>query len=339
MTIAPMKRGWCPSLYQPMESGDGLLVRVRPPAARLTAHHARALAAAAGRFGSGTMELTQRGNVQVRGLSPASVGPFAAAMVAAGLAEADPAAEARRVVMGPVLLGDDPGMDAGATALVARVEAAMAGDARLAGLPGKFGVAVHAGGVFGGRAVAADLVVRGGALCGAERGADGSPVGAWAYGDGGAAFGVGMPFGQFDAAALVGLAGLAERFGTALRVSAWRVVFLGRVAVGERAAVAAAAAAFGIVDPADPRLLVAACIGAVGCRSGSTDTRADAARLRAMVPVHVSGCSKGCAHPGAAALTLVGRDGRYDLVRNGRAGDTPAASGLGMDQVMAMFGA
>ncbi len=39
--------------------------------------------------------------------------------------------------------------------------------------------------------------------------------------------------------------------------------------------------------------------------------------------IHVSGCAKGCAHPGSAPWTLVGRDGRYDLVRHGKAGDTP----------------
>jgi len=39
--------------------------------------------------------------------------------------------------------------------------------------------------------------------------------------------------------------------------------------------------------------------------------------------VHLSGCSKGCAHPGPAALTLVGPD---RLILNGRASDTPHAT-------------
>ena len=30
--------------------------------------------------------------------------------------------------------------------------------------------------------------------------------------------------------------------------------------------------------------------------------------------LHVSGCTKSCAHPGSADLTLVGRDGRYDVI-------------------------
>jgi precorrin-3B synthase len=39
--------------------------------------------------------------------------------------------------------------------------------------------------------------------------------------------------------------------------------------------------------------------------------------------VHLSGCSKGCAHPGPAAVTIVGPD---RVVVNGRASDTPRAT-------------
>ena len=91
MNAAPRRRGWCPSLYDPMETGDGLLVRVKPPAAGLASAAARALADAAERFGNGVVELTRRGNLQVRGLSPNGVAGFASAMVAAGLA--DPAGQ------------------------------------------------------------------------------------------------------------------------------------------------------------------------------------------------------------------------------------------------------
>ncbi len=41
--------------------------------------------------------------------------------------------------------------------------------------------------------------------------------------------------------------------------------------------------------------------------------------------LHVSGCAKGCAHPGAAGLTLVGLPGGLGLVRGGTARDAPAA--------------
>ena len=262
-------------------------------------------------------------------------------MVAAGLAEADPALEARRAVMPPPLLGDDPGMAADAAAVTARMEAAFAGDVRLAGLPGKFAVSVDAGGVLGGRAAAADLVVwtdgiaRGMRI--GRRDVEAAPVGFLAYDDGRGAFGMAPPFGQMDAGMLRGIADLAAGLDTTIAVTPWRALMLGRVRREDVAAIAAAASGW-IVDPADPRLLVTACAGHPRCASGSVRTREDAARLRPSGPVHVSGCSKGCAHPGPAAVTLVGRDGLYDVVLDGRASGAPAATGLGFEVAAAWAG-
>ena len=76
--------------------------------------------------------------------------------------------------------------------------------------------------------------------------------------------------------------------------------------------------------------------------SASVDARGDAARLAARSPthndtLHVSGCSKSCAHRGPASLTLVGRDERYDLIRNGSATDRPSLTGLTVDQIEALL--
>ncbi|MGG3810824.1 precorrin-3B synthase, partial [Methylorubrum rhodesianum] len=92
-----------------------------------------------------------------------------------------------------------------------------------------------------------------------------------------------------------------------------------------------AAAGF-IVAPDDPRRRIAACPGAPACRSGTTPVPDHAARLaQALAPLaglgltaHVSGCAKGCAHPGPADLTLVGRDGAYDVVLAGPPSAEPA---------------
>ena len=330
-----MKRGWCPSLHAPMPSGDGLLVRVKPPGARLDPEQAVALADACARFGNGVIELTQRGNLQIRGLSDAMVTPFAAAVTAAGLADPDPVREARRTVIPPALAGDDPGVAADAAAFTAGLEAAFIHDARLADLPGKFALAVDAGGVLGGRPVAADLVAwtdgHGQGLRVACRDVAPPPVGFLPYpGTARGAFGCAPPFGQLDAAALAGLAAVAARFGTTIRVTPWRALLLG--SVDAAAPVANAVGPGFITDPADPCLLVTACPGAPACSSGTVAARADAARLRPSRPVHVSGCTKGCAHPGPAPLTLVGREGRYDVVQNGRANDIPVATGLTFEQ-------
>ena len=115
----------------------------------------------------------------------------------------------------------------------------------------------------------------------------------------------------------------------------WRALLVPGLAPAALDRLAAESAAAGwIVDPADPRLRVAACAGAPGCRRGTTPVLRDAAALATLlgpgdgVALHVSGCAKGCAHPGPAPLTLVAAEGRYALVVDGAAGGVPAASGL-----------
>ena len=77
--------------------------------------------------------------------------------------------------------------------------------------------------------------------------------------------------------------------------------------------------------------------------NASVDARGDAVRLATVVgatrddTLHISGCIKSCAHRGPASLTLVGRDGRYDLIRNGSAADRPSLTGLSIDQVEALL--
>ena len=89
MTAAILRKGWCPSLLQPMESGDGWLVRIKPRAASLNASAVRALAEAASRYGNGQIDLTARANLQVRGLSPASAEAFAEIALTHGLSASE----------------------------------------------------------------------------------------------------------------------------------------------------------------------------------------------------------------------------------------------------------
>ncbi|KQO70068.1 hypothetical protein [Methylobacterium sp. Leaf88] len=145
---------------------------------------------------------------------------------------------------------------------------------------------------------------------------------------------VDAPFGRCTADALDSLAETAEASGAAdLRLSPTRGLLLvcADAAVAEAARETLAGAGF-LTWADDPRRAVAACPGAPACASGSTPTLHDAARLaEAFRPfaarglrAHVSGCPKGCAHPGAADLTLVGRDGWYDVVLSGRPDALPA---------------
>jgi precorrin-3B synthase len=284
-----MIRGWCPTVHAPMPSGDGLLVRIKPFGGRLSAAALRAVAAAVEAYGNGVVELTGRGNLQVRGVWNAPA--FAAAMVAAGLADADPVREARRnVVIVPPC--DD--------ALVAEAEAMMADTP---GQAAKYYLVVDCTGI---RSASPGPLTQP------------SPAGgrglSLLQGEGGHL--LHLPFGQTNAATLARLAALVPE----LRTTPWRA-FLSATPVP------------GFDRPST----IIACVGAPGCASATVPARADAALLDAMglTDLHVSGCAKGCAHPGPAR-TLVGRDGRYDLVRHGRASDKPDATGLTLEQAAAL---
>jgi precorrin-3B synthase len=152
-------KGWCPTLTQTMMSGDGLLVRVKPPGAVLPAAAARELGRAAARDGNGTIELTNRASLQVRGLHAETMQHFVATMVAARLALDDPEVEHRRMVIAAPLAGDDPGVSRHAAAVAADLEAMLARETRLAVLPSKFGFLVDGGGVLPVRAASADIRV------------------------------------------------------------------------------------------------------------------------------------------------------------------------------------
>lgn len=80
------RRGACPALSAPMQTGDGLLVRLNPLTAGLAPATIAALCAAARRHGNGIVEVTARGSFQIRGLTQASVRRLAAEVDGLGMA-------------------------------------------------------------------------------------------------------------------------------------------------------------------------------------------------------------------------------------------------------------
>lgn len=79
------RRGACPALFTPMQTGDGLLARILP-AEGITPAAFAAFCAAARRHGNGTIEVSARGSLQVRGLTVASAPRFADEVAALGVA-------------------------------------------------------------------------------------------------------------------------------------------------------------------------------------------------------------------------------------------------------------
>ncbi len=99
------------------------------------------------------------------------------------------------------------------------------------------------------------------------------------------------------------------------------------VSPGNAAGLTAAAEQLGfVVRAGDPRRRIAACPGAPACASGFIERAGSPQRSRRSsqgcatgIAVHVSGCTKGCAHPAPAALTVVGTAHGCGIIRNGTA--------------------
>lgn len=139
-------KGWCPGVLQPMQSGDGLLARVRPWCGAIGLTEARVLADAAERFGNGHIDLTRRANLQIRGMTVASLNGLQDVVVALGLVDGDARSEAARNVMVAPLAGIDSSEALDIRPLARALESGLAADTVLLDLPSKFGFLVDGGG-------------------------------------------------------------------------------------------------------------------------------------------------------------------------------------------------
>jgi precorrin-3B synthase len=144
MTVAvPFSRkGWCPGALRPMESGDGLIVRVRPPGGRLSPAALGALAALAAEHGSGVLELTSRAALQLRGVRAEAHPALVEALAALGLLDPAAGRDPAAVTVSPLAGLDD---DGAGLRLAAALETGVAARADLTALPAKFGFVVEAG--------------------------------------------------------------------------------------------------------------------------------------------------------------------------------------------------
>ncbi len=98
----------CPSLFRIVPARDGGICRVRVPLGRLHAAQSHALADAAKRFGSGIIEVTNRANLQIRGIALAQAEAVADLLVGADLGPIRPDGDDIRNVMVSPTAGIDP---------------------------------------------------------------------------------------------------------------------------------------------------------------------------------------------------------------------------------------
>ena len=175
--LAPRRKGWCPGALRPMETGDGLLVRVRASGGRLTLAQAAAIAEGALACGNGAISLSARGNLQVRGVSEKTLPDLHARLAAAGLIDSDPEVERLRNILVSPLSDIDPDAVFDLGPSVAALERRLAEDAALRPLPAKFSFALDAGGRLPLGDIGADIRFE------AIRGAEGPAFAAYLGGD------------------------------------------------------------------------------------------------------------------------------------------------------------
>ncbi|WP_346134326.1 hypothetical protein [Lentzea roselyniae] len=341
----------CPGAVELHQAADGGLARIRVPGGTLTAAQWDVVRLAALELGTGSLELTSRANLQIRGLADGL--ELGARLRAAGLLPSDTHERIRNIIAAPLEANQ---------ALVDALDAALCADPALASLPGRFLVTVGAsvsglGGDFG---LVDDVLLLAGtdtgvrvqdpvdALVTAARLFQEMRGAAWRLSevDGGVRkitehFGAtggsritpavtpvapspttpGVPLGRLDAHLLAGVP---------VRLTPWRslVVPAGTDTSGL------------ITDPASPWHGVSACTGRPGCAKSLSDVRADA---RAWVdaahhthapagvppistlvsrsdisrgqPVHWSGCSRRCGRPTGDVIEFVATGDGYEETR------------------------
>jgi precorrin-3B synthase len=325
----------CPGVLRPHLAADGAMVRIRIPGGQTTGAALARLGELAAVHGSGLLQLTSRGSVQIRGLGDPVPDGFVAGITAAGFLPSAAHDRVRNVVASPLtgLSGGRADLRPLVTALDRELRAA----ADLAELSGRFLFALDDGRGdvltlpfdVGYQALDPDrgVVIVGGqrrlvaatdaasALIDAARAAPTadpserperarrpSPVPLGAIGD---HAGVVVPLGfltQEQVAAVSAAAGSGP-----VVVTPWR----GLVIPYAAARVAALAAAGLVVEDASPWTRITACVGAPYCAKARMETlaaardlaeRSDPATLRR---THLSGCERRCGAPTTAYVDLV----------------------------------
>jgi precorrin-3B synthase len=147
-SVAYDVKGWCPGALRPMQSGDGLIVRIRPRSATFNAQELTRLADASRRFGNGHIDLTRRANLQIRGVREAQLPQLHEIIARLGLLDDDADAEAVRNVMINPLAGIDPGEVLDVRTIGRELARLLASEQSIWALPGKFGFVLDGGGAL-----------------------------------------------------------------------------------------------------------------------------------------------------------------------------------------------
>lgn len=370
--MRPSAKGWCPGAYTPMTSGDGLIVRLRPRLSRLSLHQALDICDLAERHGTGVIEVTSKSNLQLRGIKRDQYKDILDSLLALGLLDETAEIESRRnIIIAPdweqgclsqaiakefyERLPELPelpakfsfALDVGKTRRLAaissdiRIEQSENGAVLVCADSAEKGLTVAPSNAI----TAAIKLAHWFANTGGNdrkrmqahlqtqilpdewqtqaRTSNDAPI---APGRSDIGFVLGVPLGQTDSKHLRQL--LLSHTPNGIRLTPWRgLIFEGIDNI---------TTPHFIINHTDTLLTVQACPGAPSCKSATVETRNLARALAGQTNgvLHVSGCSKGCAHPKAADITLVGENGQFSLIKKGCSWDNPSRRGLSAEEIL-----
>ena len=364
-------KGWCPSALRPMQAEDGLILRLRPWLGELSREQVLKLCELSERFASEELELTNRGNLQLRGIAEHDFD-----QLLGNLADLELIDEALEAKTGSNLCVAPDWSQGDVTQRLA--EAFKASLTELPDLPSKFGFALDTGAISRLKQVPADIRVEKHESGSFLVYADSSPLGLRVVEDDviKTCHQLTHWFAEHHTSehrrmrTLLGAKSLPEKF-TRDPVSGenqpmelevhkdWQVIGvpLGRIkatdlhdALSSSSATQvrltpwrsliidshdiAYASAF-ILAQDNPRTRVFACVGAPNCASANGKTREIAERLRPQAgeTVHISGCTKGCAFPRAATQTFLCEGNHFSLVKGGTAWDQPSQNNITLEAI------
>ena len=135
----------CPSLFYPTAAQDGQLVRLRIPGGLLSHPQCRVLASVSDRLGVGAIDITNRANVQIRGLTGALSESLLAQLQAVGLAANRSEVDHLRNIMASPTAGIDLAQLIDTRPLVRQLDEYLSSHANLVGLSPKFSIGLDGG--------------------------------------------------------------------------------------------------------------------------------------------------------------------------------------------------
>jgi ferredoxin-nitrite reductase len=142
----------CPGLFYTTPAQDGVILRIRTPGGLLSNSQAEAIAALAATWGSDSLQITNRGNVQIRAsycAPPPQAAQALHRLQQLGLAAPNPRLDHLRNIMASPTAGIDRQELIDTRPLVQAIDAYIQSTPSLENLPAKFSIGLDGGGAVG----------------------------------------------------------------------------------------------------------------------------------------------------------------------------------------------